>query len=356
VTELAQVRPAQLRSGELLEGAYRALAEVETLPDLATIVDRAEVIRVAARKAKAGRRIQNDWAEFKLRAQRRGGELVDEVDRHRPEEGRPKALHDVTHTRPTLVELGLGETAEAARLRAFRWREIARVPGEAFESYIERITTGNDDGEDEITTAGLIASVQSWGNRPGTTADDVQAPEAPPGTFATLVADPPWQYENRATRGAAEDHYRTLSVAELCELGVPHDKAAPAAHLYLWTTAGFLREAFEVMEAWGFTYKTYLAWVKPQMGMGNYFRVSSELVLFGTKGGLATQPAARSLMNWFEARRGKHSAKPDAFPELVQKASPGPYLELFARCRADRQLICYCSRCRFGWGVWGLET
>jgi len=176
----------------------------------------------------------------------------------------------------------------------------------------------------------------------------------PEGTFSTLVADPPWQYANKATRGAAEDHYRTLSIAELCELDVPHEKAAPNAHLYLWTTAGFLRESFEVMDAWGFTYKTFLAWVKPQMGMGNYFRVSSELVLFGTKGHLSTQ--RRDLMNWFQARRSKHSAKPDLFPELVEKASPGPYLELFARCHRDRQLVCYCTHCRFGWEVWGAEA
>jgi DNA N-6-adenine-methyltransferase (Dam) len=162
VSELAQVRPAQLRSGELLEQARRALAEIETLPDLAALVDRIEVIRVAARKTKAARRIQNDWAELKLRGQRRGGEMVDEVDRHRPEDGRPKALHAETHTRPTLVELGLGETAEAARLRAFRWREIAAVPGEAFESYIARVADPEHDGEDEITTAGLMASVQTW--------------------------------------------------------------------------------------------------------------------------------------------------------------------------------------------------
>jgi N6-adenosine-specific RNA methylase IME4 len=189
------------------------------------------------------------------------------------------------------------------------------------------------------------------------TADDQEdgtTPLAPPGTFATLVADPPWQYANRATRGAAEDHYPTMTVEDLCALDVPHDKAAPDAHLYLWTTAGFLRDAFEVMDAWGFTYKTFLAWVKPQMGMGNYFRVSSELVLFGVKGHLPTQ--RRDLMNWFEARRSRHSAKPDAFPELVTKASPGPYLELFARCDRERKLICYCTRCRFGWEVWGREA
>jgi len=106
-------------------------------------------------------------------------------------------------------------------------------------------------------------------------------PVVPEGQYATIVADPPWRYGNTSTRGAAEDHYQTMTIDELCELDIARERAAGQAHLYLWTTAGHLPEAFRVMEAWDFTYKTYLVWVKPQMGMGNYFRVSTELVLFG---------------------------------------------------------------------------
>ena len=182
------------------------------------------------------------------------------------------------------------------------------------------------------------------------------------GEVGTIVADPPWRYGNTSTRGAAQDHYPTMSIDQLCATNDPDkDPAAVAlkytgqhAHLYLWATAGHLPQAFEVMEAWGFTYKTYLVWVKPQMGMGNYFRVSTELVLFGVKGDLRTQD--RAIMNWFEARRGKHSAKPESFYDMVMKASPGPYLEMFARCRKAGQLICGCSRCRLDWQVWGNES
>lgn len=180
-------------------------------------------------------------------------------------------------------------------------------------------------------------------------------PAAPPdGTYSTIVADPPWRYGNTSTRGAAEDHYRTMSIEELCDLDVVRERAAPESHLYLWATAGHLPEAFAVMAAWGFTYKTYLVWVKPQMGMGNYFRVSTEIVLFGVRGGLRTNH--RGLMNYFEAKRAKHSAKPGAFRDLVKKASPGPYLEMFARCRRDTELACSCSRCEDGWSVWGDQS
>jgi len=180
---------------------------------------------------------------------------------------------------------------------------------------------------------------------------------APEGTFGTIVADPPWRYGNTSTRNAAANHYPTMSIEELCALDVAREKAAAQSHLYLWTTSSHLPDAFTVMAAWGFTYKTYLVWVKEQIGMGNYFRVSTELVLFGVKGGLRTRN--RSLRNHFTAPRSKHSAKPLKFHEdTVMAASPGPYLELFARCHADPVLddACTCSKCRLGWTTWGDQS
>ncbi len=215
--------------------------------------------------------------------------------------------------------------------------------------------------EAELSTA--VDSFRSWTEirekalkpQPLAQPDDAPPPIIPAGKFATIVADPPWRYGNTSTRGAAEDHYPTMSIEELCALDVARERSADHAHLYLWATAGHLPEAFTVMQAWGFTYKTYLVWVKPQMGMGNYFRVSTELVLFGVKGGMRTLD--RGLMNWFEARRGRHSAKPERFyDDLVTKASPEPYLEMFARCRKADDLICRCTACRLGWAVWGNET
>jgi N6-adenosine-specific RNA methylase IME4 len=165
---------------------------------------------------------------------------------------------------------------------------------------------------------------------------------APDGTFATIVADPPWQYTNTSTRGAAEDHYPTMSIAELCDLPV-ESWSAPEAHLYLWTTNGFLREAFDIVDAWGFEYKTTLVWAKPQIGMGNYFRSSTEYVLFGTRGGLRTLDG--NQRNWFEAPRTQHSRKPGLFFDIVHQASPPRYLEMFARQR----------RLDPDWDYWGNE-
>ena len=146
-----------------------------------------------------------------------------------------------------------------------------------------------------------------------------------------------------------------MTIEQLCALDIVPTRAADEAHLYLWTTAGHLPQAFDVMTAWGFEYKTYLVWVKPKMGMGNYFRVSTELVLFGVRGGIRTNE--RGLMNWFQAPRQQHSAKPALFQDLVAKASPGPYMELFTRCYADELLhSCQCSKCRLGWTTYGDQS
>ena len=95
--------------------------------------------------------------------------------------------------------------------------------------------------------------------------------------FKTVMADPPWRYENTASRGAAENHYSTMAVQEICAEPIGR-LVDDSAHLHLWTTNAFLEAAFTVMRAWGFEFKSCLVWVKPRMGMGNYYRVSHEFL------------------------------------------------------------------------------
>lgn len=156
--------------------------------------------------------------------------------------------------------------------------------------------------------------------------------------FACIYADPPWQYGNQGTRAATSNHYATMSVDDICGMPI-RDMAAEDAHLHLWTTNAFLFEAKRVMEAWGFTYKSCFVWVKPQMGLGNYWRVSHEFLLFGVRGRCPF--LARDEMSWAELPRGRHSAKPDEIRKTIERVSPGPRLELFARDRHE------------GWSVFG---
>lgn len=146
--------------------------------------------------------------------------------------------------------------------------------------------------------------------------------------FSTVYADPPWPYSNTAARGAAENHYPTLSLDAILSEPVK-ELVAEQAHLHLWTTNAFLREAFDVIRAWGFKYKSCLIWVKPQIGMGNYWRVSHEYLLLGVRGNLPFQD--RTCRSWQIARRTVHSRKPFLFRGLIEQVSPGPYLELYGR-------------------------
>lgn len=165
--------------------------------------------------------------------------------------------------------------------------------------------------------------------------------ELPRGGFGTIYADPPWLYTNQSTRGSTEDHYPGLSPDAIAAMPVAR-LAAPDAHLHLWTTNAFLFDARQVMEAWGFEYRSCFVWIKPGVGMGNYWRVSHEFCLLGIRG--SAPFGSRSEASWREWPRGRHSAKPEPMYDLIEAVSPGPYLELFARCT------------RKGWTSWGNEV
>lgn len=159
-------------------------------------------------------------------------------------------------------------------------------------------------------------------------------------TFGTIYADPPWKYGNQATRSATDNHYPTMSVEEIAALPVK-ELAAEDCHLHLWTTNAFLFDCKQIMEAWGFEYKSTFVWVKPSMGIGNYWRVSHEFLLLGVRG--SAPFLDHSQMSWARLDRTKHSEKPEAVRRMIELVSPAPRLELFGR------------RVAGGWTVWGNE-
>lgn len=158
--------------------------------------------------------------------------------------------------------------------------------------------------------------------------------------FGTIYIDPPWPYENQATRAATKHHYETMSISDIGQLPISM-LASPKSHLHLWTTKAFFLQAVKLMEQWEFEFKGWLTWVKPQLGIGNYWRVSSEFMLLGVKGGL-TFPA-NDIKDWIQADRTKHSKKPTQVRLLIERVSPPPRLELFAREETK------------GWVVWGSQ-
>jgi len=159
--------------------------------------------------------------------------------------------------------------------------------------------------------------------------------------FGTIYADPPWPYANQGTRGSTRRHYASMPLEAICALPVAA-LAAAQAHLHLWVPMAFLYESARVFDAWGFPYAgSGLVWRKPQMGLGNYWRLEHELLLLGVRGALVAQQ--KNLRSWLDTPRTAHSVKPERVRDLVEQLSPGPYLELFGRAAVP------------GWTVWGNE-
>lgn len=161
--------------------------------------------------------------------------------------------------------------------------------------------------------------------------------------FRTILADPPWDIEQKGKRGAGE-HYRLMTLDRIKAMPVA-DLAADDAHLWLWVTNATLRHGYDVAEAWGFTVRSPLTWIKFRLGLGNYLRNSTEHLLFATRGKAPVR--FRSQPTWIQAPVQDHSHKPEEQYALIERISPGPYLELFARRQPPHNL----SRDR--WAVWG---
>jgi N6-adenosine-specific RNA methylase IME4 len=159
--------------------------------------------------------------------------------------------------------------------------------------------------------------------------------------FGAILIDPPWRFTNRTGKVAPEHkrlrRYATMTFDEIAALPVA-TLAQAQSHLYLWCPNALLYEALTIMQAWGFTYKTNLVWLKIRKdqgpdgrGVGFYFRNVTELLLFGVKGRLRTQSAGRRQVNLIAAQKREHSRKPREVYPIIEACSPGPYLELFAR-------------------------
>jgi N6-adenosine-specific RNA methylase IME4 len=173
--------------------------------------------------------------------------------------------------------------------------------------------------------------------------------------FPTILADPPWQFQNKTGKVAPEhrrlSRYATLTLDDIKRLPV-EQVAADVAHLYLWVPNALLPEGLAVLQAWGFRYKSNLVWHKVRRdggsdgrGVGFYFRNVTELVLFGVRGKHArTLQPGRCQVNYLASRKREHSRKPDELYPIIEACSPGPFLELFAR------------GVREGWTAWGQQA
>jgi len=327
-----------------LSQARQWIIEAKNIEDVLEFRDQAEAIRHYRQVSGEAVEACNEAAEMKLRAERRIGVLIAEMQDNGEihKGGRPSGNLSLATTGLRLSEV------EVTRDQSAQWQKLASLPAEAFEAHIREV---RESGE-QLTTAGALRLAKSVvkqekrndireraaGAECLVSLDGLIADER---KFGTVYADPPWVYDNQRTRGATSDHYVGLSVDEIAAMPIAK-LVADDAHLHLWTTNAFLFDCPRIMAAWGFEFRSMFIWAKPQIGMGNYWRVSHEFLLLGVRGSCPF--ADHSLRSWMEEDRGQHSAKPERVRHLVERASPGPYLELFGRRAVD------------GWAVFGNEV
>lgn len=306
----------------LFDRARRALAEARSVDEVRDVRDQAAAIAAYLRQQGQSLEMQNDVAEIKLRAERKLGEMLMAMEKQ-------SGIRTDLAPRNTVLQ-GLG----IERIQSHRWQREAAVPDEVFESFVAETKR-----QGELTSAGLLRLAADLERD----ARKVDAPPMPVGVYDVILADPPWQYDNTGLPGSAESQYPTMSMAELRNVAVPvGDNAA----LFLWVTNPFLREGVELADAWGFSYKTNIVWVKTALkspGMGFYVRGQHELLFICTKGSFVPDQRGKSpIGSVLVADIQEHSRKPDAAYDLIENMYPGGrYLELFARRRRE------------GWTSWG---
>lgn len=306
--------------------AKRAFAAINTLREALLLRDLADWRLNRVDRDEMGSDAWNLAAEELLRTERRVGQL-----------------------------LGQGGGAVSAEWPVQKLEEfamLAEIPADAFEREIaaNRGARRRLFRSDMLRLARRIAAQ----NHQGGEQTDLMAPQGAilsgeegwrvlmrsPVRFGTIYVDPPWDYANRASRGAAINHYPTLDMDAIAGFPVG-ELADQRAHLHLWTTNAFLFESRRLLKEWGFDYKGLFVWTKPQMGMGNYWRVSHELMILGVRGDLRFEDRAQK--SWMALARQRHSQKPDEVRAAIEAVSPAPRLEMFAR------------RLTPGWICWGNE-
>jgi len=316
----------------MLSEASHALASLRTIDEAKDLRDKAEAVKAYARKARLGKQIFLDASVIKVQAERRLGEmlrdtpLADSVPGNQHTGTLPVSGNGQS---PTLDSLGITKS-DSSRLQ-----RIALLPPEEFERFIDKSMKNGC----EVTTAGLLRMAKQFLRQQepivvdaGNEADHhvrslleiVDRGEK----FSTVYADPPWPIGCPSVSKDTENLTPPMSIDAICSEPVSQ-LCADGAHLHLWTTNAFLLAAFDVLEAWGFEYKSCFVWVEPQTELGDYWRESHEYLLLGVRGGLDFSD--RCQRSWLSAKRTRRSRKPMAIKKLIEQVSPPRYLEMYGR-------------------------
>lgn len=304
----------------LLTEAHRAIAEVHGLDGIKAIRDKAEAVRKYAQSAGMGLELQNYAAEVKLRAERKAGELLSQLQLHG---GDRKS--EQSEQRVKLDDLGITKDQSS------RWQLTAAIPDRDFEKYV----TETKSGRGEVTTAGLLRVAKDFvakrrkrfkqkktpaqpvigGNGPSVL-ESLKSLIEQQQRFACLYVNPLWP-----DFGEGGDELASLfdlPVSQVCQEN---------AHLHLWLPEQYSTDIPRLISAWGFKLTSSFVWVSGKGGRGDYWRTSHRMMALGVRGVLPFRN--KSVMSWIRADAAIQAGKPEVVRTLIERVSPGPYLELF---------------------------
>lgn len=330
-----------------LSRAEQMLAQVANVDDALNIVDLAEAARVFAQRAKLGTQAVNHATTVKIRAERKLADIVDEgqasgaiATKQAHGRGRQASPKGGLACPATLGDIGVDKRrlAEARLLRdSLTDEDVVSLAAEA------------DARDVDISRKELVKRAARQRRQAVKREHVERIAELPPveltelDRFAVLYADPPWRYEHSVTTTRQiENHYPTMTVDEIKKLEVP---AADDAALFLWVTSPKLTEGIDVLEAWGFEYRTSAVWIKDKIGMGYYFRQQHEWLLVGKRGSLPVPDPEDRPSSVITGERVEHSTKPDMVYELIERMYP-----LHTKCELFQR------RPRSGWLGWGNQA
>lgn len=310
-----------------IDQARQMLDLAVTLDDIKAVRDMATAAETYARAAKLGLQAQNSAATIKVRAERKAGELLRELER-KPGERTDATSSDVVTGSPYRATL---DAAAITYQEAHRWQTLATIPEDELEATIAETTA---EGR-ELTTHALVTHATRENKRAEVmdTLASISAREvkAAAGVYDVLVIDPPWPMQKverdvRPNQVALE--YPTMNEAELAALEIP---AADDCHVWLWTTHKFLPMALRLLDAWQLKYVCTFVWHKP--GGPQPFELpqyNCEFAIYARRGTpIFTETKAFPVC--FEASRTGHSAKPEAFYDVIRRVTAGRRLDMFNR-------------------------
>lgn len=314
--------------------------EIDMARDIRTLSnmgDQLEAIRIWAKQSKQSLEVQNQIAEYRLRVERKKGSWLKKNIRKFGETDRRLTS---TESTTKLSDIGI------SRDESSKAQMIANLDDEQFEEYIDVCKKSNEDKQEEITLAGAVRLAKQIFREEKINDQKENLNSLKPianGVFDVIVIDPPWNYGKTynpdVPMGRITSPYPEMSMEKLKKLTLP---SANNCILWLWTTNGFMKEAYELANIWGFEVKTILTWNKVNMGVGYWLRNVTEHCLLCIKG----QPlwTNKSFTTLLTEKRTEHSKKPISFYKMIDEICNGRKLDYFARQK------------RKGWIVYGDEV